>query len=316
MKLLRGFAVIGALVFGTGASAEGIWSAFGALDGHSTLGYGRIFSNDFFGDGVDRWRTGSYSFSMVRGKGWTGEAPDRPFELMEYRLRSEIIAPSKPNGAGSDDRPYVGALSAGVLTHFQPVDGINMRAGADLIALGPQTGMSRLQAGWHELFSLPTLSQGVIDGQLANAFHLAGSIELSHDYKVNDRLTVRPFAEGHVGSEQIARVGTDLIIGDVGQTDMFLRDVVTGQMARAIEGDAGGFGYIVGADAAYVGDSIYFPESSGVETEDMRFRARAGLHWQIAPDMSFFYGLTYLSKELKNQPEGQFLGSLKLNFNF
>lgn len=316
MKLVRSFAVVGALLIGSSAAAEGIWSAFGALEGHSTLGYGRMFSNDFFGDGGDRWRTGSYSFSILRGKGFTGEAPDSPFELMEYRLRSEIIAPSTLSGAGSDDRPYVGAISAGVLTHFQPVTGLNMRAGADLIAVGPQSGMSRLQSGWHDLFSLPSISDAVLDAQLANAFHLAGSVEISHEYKVNDRLTVRPFAEGQLGSEQIARVGTDVIIGSVGHEDFYLRDVVTGQMSRAIEGPAGGFGYILGADAAYVGESIYFPETSGLEVEALRYRARAGLHWQIAPDMSFFYGLTYLSKELKDQPEGQFLGSLKLNFNF
>jgi len=54
MKLVRSFAVVGALLIGSGAAAEGIWSAFGALVGHSTLGYGRIFSNDFLGDGGDR----------------------------------------------------------------------------------------------------------------------------------------------------------------------------------------------------------------------------------------------------------------------
>ena len=31
------------------------------------LGYGRLFNNDLIGDGHDRWRTGSYHFSVVTG---------------------------------------------------------------------------------------------------------------------------------------------------------------------------------------------------------------------------------------------------------
>src|SRR5688572_4566335 len=78
-----------------------------------TLGFGRLFTNDFFGDGLDRWRSGSYSFSIIRGLGWNGVLPERFGELIEYRLRSEIIAPGRLNGAGSDDRPYVGAATLG-----------------------------------------------------------------------------------------------------------------------------------------------------------------------------------------------------------
>ena len=73
-----------------------------------------------------------------------------------------------------------------------------------------------------------------------------------------------------------------MIIGSVGHEDFYLRDVVTGQMSRAIEGPAGGFGYILGADAAYVGDSIYFPAASGLETEALRYRARAGLSVEVS----------------------------------
>jgi len=47
-----------------------------------------------------------------------------------------------------------------------------------------------------------------------------------------------------------------------------------------------------------------------------RGRVRAGVHWHSAGDTSVFYGLTYLSPEFEDQPEGQVTGSLKLNFNF
>ena len=33
-----------------------------------TIGFGRIFNNDFFGDQADRWQTGSNTFSIVRGR--------------------------------------------------------------------------------------------------------------------------------------------------------------------------------------------------------------------------------------------------------
>ena len=31
------------------------------------LGWGRLFNNDFLGDGQDRWRTGSYTISVLKG---------------------------------------------------------------------------------------------------------------------------------------------------------------------------------------------------------------------------------------------------------
>jgi len=63
-----------------------------------TLGYGRLFTNDFLGDTQDRWRTGSYSFSIVRGSDWGGDLASTPRPVLEYRLRSEIIAPGALNG--------------------------------------------------------------------------------------------------------------------------------------------------------------------------------------------------------------------------
>ena len=35
-----------------------------------TLGWGRLLTNDAIGDGKDRWRTGSYVLSRVRGPSW------------------------------------------------------------------------------------------------------------------------------------------------------------------------------------------------------------------------------------------------------
>ena len=103
-----------------------------------------------------------------------------------------------------------------------------------------------------------------------------------------------------------------MIIGQVAQDDLLLRDVVTGQLYRATEGDGVGLSYLLGVDGASVFDSNYLPADMGYTVSDTRTRARARVFWQMGEDVSFFYGVTYLSEEF----EGQFLGLLKLNFNF
>ena len=41
------------------------------------LGWGRLFNNDFLADMQDRWHTGSYSVSQMRGLHWRGTLPTR-----------------------------------------------------------------------------------------------------------------------------------------------------------------------------------------------------------------------------------------------
>ncbi len=82
------------------------------------LGWGRFVSNDATGDGQDRWRTGSYSLSLLRGPEWSGALPAQPGVILEYRLRAEAIAPESLTKANPADRPYVGALSFGLHSHF------------------------------------------------------------------------------------------------------------------------------------------------------------------------------------------------------
>ena len=81
-------ALVGALHV-TSVSAEGF--AWPKLD--NVVGISRLFNNDFIGDGQDRWRTGSYEVSVTFGEQVVDGLPTTPFELMQYRLRAEIIAP-------------------------------------------------------------------------------------------------------------------------------------------------------------------------------------------------------------------------------
>ena len=57
-------------------------------------GYGLLFTNDFFGDGRDRWRTGSLVSSRVFGRPEMTRTSRRREALNELRLFSQIIASS------------------------------------------------------------------------------------------------------------------------------------------------------------------------------------------------------------------------------
>ncbi|MEJ6479679.1 MAG: DUF2219 family protein [Octadecabacter sp.] len=278
-------------------------------EGREVLGYGRLFTNDYFGDNEDRWRTGGYVISQIRGAGGDGSRPANAGALMEYRLRTEIIAPSP----GTADRPYSGVLSFGAHSHYT-ASSVDVSVGADIVAIGPGTGVSDFQEWFHGAVGAPTPTG--IDTQLGDSVHFGATVEMSRSYQMSEAVTFRPFIEAQAGVEGIIRVGADVMIGRAGQRDMLLRDVVTGQLYRGIEGDDSGLNFLIGADYALVGDSAYLPADMGYVATDNRTRLRAGVHWQMFEDTSFFYGMTYLSEEFVGQTEGQLLGSLKLNFNF
>lgn len=283
-----------------------------AAQERETLGFGRLFSNDFFGDGHDRWRTGSYQWSLIRGPGWDGSRPEALGEIVEYRFRSDILAPGRVV-RGTVDRPYVGALSFGLHSHAA-LGAFDISLGADIVALGPQTGLAEAQEWYHDLMGLSQVKG--TESQIADAFRLAGTAEAAFPLRLSDRALLRPFAEVQAGVEDTLRIGADVMLGRVGQADLLTRDATTGHLIRAIEGPATGLAFTAGADWTLVGDSLYLPADEGFAALDERWRLRAGVHWQMAPRTSFFYGATWLSEEFAGQPEGQLLGSLKLNFNF
>lgn len=274
------------------------------------LGLGRLFSNDLLGDGHDRWRTGSTSFSVLTGQGWDGNLAGGP--VLEYRLRTEIIMPGETVSQRSD-RPYVGALSMG-LHHHSTIGPAEVSVGADLVVIGPQTGLSDFQGWFHDQFSIPA-PRGT-DSQLGNATYIAGTADVVWPVSLSPVTTLRPFVEAQAGVENTLRAGVDIVLGPVGQQDLWLRDGSTGQLYRGIQTAQTGFGFVIGADIAQVNSSVYLPEDMGYIFEPMRWRARAGLHWQPTPDISLFYGLAWLSPEFEGQDQGQLIGQIKLNFNF
>lgn len=278
------------------------------------LGRGAIFSNDFLGDGKDRWRTSSYSVSRTFGAAWNGENPQQFGEILEFRIRAETIAPSNLVAGGPPDRRYAGALTFGLATHFRS-GGVDFRVGADVVVTGPQTGIGSLQSEIHKLIGAPEPGAGVLAAQIPNGFHLTADTEMSRNLQITERLTWRPFLGASVGAEPMLRIGGDLLVGTGLQGNLMLRDVTTGQLYTGIRGAGTGWSLALGGDIAKVFDSIYLPASGGYALTKSRKRLRAGLYRQ-ADKTSFFYGLSWLGKEFKAQKSTQVLGSFQVTVKF
>ncbi|MCY4180821.1 MAG: DUF2219 family protein [Litoreibacter sp.] len=275
------------------------------------LGYGSFFNNDLIGDGEDRWRTGGYTVSQLRGPEWDGEVPEQFGSLLEYRFRAEIIAPRDVANPQTGNRPYVGALSAGVHSHWQRA-GTEMALGLDVIVVGPQTGLDTLQDAFHDLFSAP---RPRVDGvQVGNAIRPTVVFEAGRPYQ-GDGVEMRPFVELQAGAETFLRIGGDVSVGPVAGRGLQLRDSATGHRYHGImSGPPEGASFFLGGDVAYVAESQYL-DTQGIGSRETRSRLRAGVNAGV-PGGSVFYGITYLSEEFDNQEEGQILGSLDLRFRF
>ena len=284
-----------------------------AQDRH-VLGYGRLVNNDSFGDVRDRWQSGSVSSSRVRGYGWDGVLPDRPFSLIEYRVGAQIAAPANLRRPVAADRPFAGALALGAHTHFMR-GRAEIAMGADLVFTGPQTGLGDFQTALHDGFGIKPASRSVLSNQIEDAVHPTFVGEAGSSLSMGGQVVLRPFAELRWGVETLARIGADLTIGSVGQGELLVRDPVTGQRYRAVHQRVPGFSYVVGGDIAYVDESAFLPADRGYALTDSRSRLRAGVHWQGEKNAAF-YGITYLSEEFEAQPEGQYIGSFRLQLRF
>ncbi|MEQ6202307.1 lipid A-modifier LpxR family protein [Sulfitobacter sp. HNIBRBA2951] len=280
-----------------------------------SLGYGRLMTNDYFGDGSDRWRTGSWTSSRVWGSGWDGRAPKRFGDLIELRLSSEIFAPDNLTRASAGDRPYAGALSLGAHTHFE-YKGFDAAVGADLVVTGAGTGLGNFQRAVHKALGVRVPSRVTLDDQIDGGLHPTVVAEFGREVSVTPNLRLRPFVEGRAGAETMVRAGVDLTFGSVGAGELLVRESVTGHRYRVIQdAEAGGFSFLLGADIAHVASSIYLPEDRGYTLTESRDRLRAGIQWQ-GERASAFYGVTYLGEEFEAQTEGQVLGSIQIKFSF
>lgn len=277
-----------------------------------TLGWGRLFTNDIFGDTRDRWRTGSYTVSRIRGAEWEGRLPAMPGAILEFRAVGETIAPADLVTPDPDDRRFVGSLSLGVHTHFD-WQGFDTSLGGDLVVTGQQTGASDLQSKIHELVGLP--EPQVFDDQIDDHVYPTALVEMGRRFALPQG-EVRPFVEAQAGVETFVRVGADLSFGGYTREALMLRDGPSGQRFRGVAGSrTDGFSLTLGGDIARVYDSAYFVDGDAAQATDTRSRVRAGVHWQ-GERSEMFYGLTWLGKEFVTQPDTQVVGSVNLRLKF
>lgn len=288
----------------------------GTKNGRTKIGYGRITTNDLIGDGRDRWRTGSVASSRVWGYGWDDSLPSEVGDVLELRFLGQILAPERIDRFRPADRPYAGALSVGVHTHFQRA-AVQWAIGADLVAIGPQTELDNFQDMIHGAVDAPRLFGVMLANQIPDTIRPTVVAEAGRDMVLPSGIRLRPFAEARAGDESLLRIGADLTIGDTLEGALMVRDPVSGQRYRAVKpvDSYGGASFVVGADIAYVADSGYLPENRGFNLTDTRERVRAGIHWS-STNSGFFYGLTWLSREFQAQKESQLVGTLKLDMKF
>lgn len=305
-------AAICALTPLSSANAEGLFKSKPA--GEKKVQISSIFTNDYLGDGEDRWRTGSLDVSATFGAGDLRDLPENAWERYQLRFRGEIIAPSNITTPSATDRQYAGVLGLGLFTHFQK-NSYDLYYGGELVFVGESTGLGNLQKSFHDELDILPPSTAVLNSQVANAIYPTLHTGISKSFRSDKRL-IRPFAEVQAGVETFARVGMDVVFGTTLINDFLLRDSVSGQLiGHSLADDSRGFGFLLGADAAYVVDSNYLPNSGALKLESFRPRARAGIVYQ-QEKFGLFYGVSWLGKEFEAQKSSQVVGSINLNVNF
>ncbi len=281
------------------ASAESINSSF--------------FTNDFFGDGRDRWRSASYTiFFGFEGDNTGGIAHD-------LRARAEIISPwGARDQPTNGDRPYVGMLGFGIFANDSYGD-LQYSAGVEVLFTGEQTNIADFQQGFHDLTGIAGyLPEDMPHEHVGDSVTGMVSAEIARAYTLSDNFSVRPFVGAQAGYETFGRVGVDLLIDGYANAQRYVRDPVSGflqpsspeRVHRMTD-----MSFLLGADYTYVTHSEFFPDWSNVEMTNSRIRARAGVQIRIRK-VSTFFGFTYLSKEFESQVESQTIGVLSLEFPF
>jgi hypothetical protein len=278
------------------------------------IGIGFLFTNDYFGDSQDRWKTGSHVSSRIFAPNWKGELPSYFGELIELRFHSEIVSPGNLNAnTKSIDRPYAGHLSLGIHSHFQKY-GLSLSSGFDYSIIGIQTGLLNFHRSAHKSLRQGPISEHVANSQLPNNSIFGLVLEAGKDFSPIVNNTVRPFIELKKGPENILRAGLDYYSGIGLNKDLFIRAPVTGHRYRALRSNEIGMAWTVGADLSYIESSSFLPKPD-FKSHPNRVRVRTGFHW-TTPRTTGFVGVTKLGPEFVGQNEDQITGSISLKYHF
>ncbi|MEM8553671.1 MAG: lipid A-modifier LpxR family protein [Pseudomonadota bacterium] len=271
-------------------------------------GSARMLTNDFFADRKDRWRSGSYQAGFL----WTAPTTARWVpEFLEFRLGAQVITPANLQNPEPDDRPLAGAIALGVHGHWE-ANGLDQSLGLDLVGIGPSTGLDDLLKAIHPKDQEP--SKSVIADQIGDTLRPTLSFAVGRELPLR-AVTFYPFVQGQLGAETLLRAGADVFWGPGWASAFPIRDEVTGFAMPWGRWDRSGLGIVLGADAAFVSDSVYLPSSRDYDLTEARLRARAGAVWRTK-NVSLFYGATWLGEEFDAQPSPQVVGSINLSIRF
>ena len=192
-------------------------------------GVGSFIANDVFATvSDDRWRTGSGALSFA----W-GPAED----LLELRIRGEVITPGNLIRPAANDRPYASSLSFGLHRHFRFGD-TDVSLGGDLVLTGPQTRLDEVQAAIHDVIGVDPPSAVTLANQIPNEVYGAVTAEVARRISFNERTVIRPFFEAQAGVDNLLRVGGDIHFGRIALNEAMIRDVASGQRYRIGAKDA------------------------------------------------------------------------------
>ena len=276
-------------------------------DRYQYIGSARLFSNDAFGDGRDRWRTGSYraSFGFVPP---TSSRIAKFFRMIEFRGGAEVVTPEKLSTSIDSDRRYAGILNLGVRGHAVMAQDTYVTSGLDVYVVGPQTNLYRIQEAIHRALGMP-YSERAAELQIEDKVYLAVNNEFARTYDLG-RASARPFIETHIGMETYVRGGLDLTIGDWPADRLVTRDITTGHLLPFVQ-NAQRVTVTMGVDWAHVVESRLLGD---IVRQD-RFRARFGINAH-EKESRLFFGMAYLGPEAIDQGNGQLVGSVSFNFSF
>ncbi|MEO0913913.1 MAG: lipid A-modifier LpxR family protein, partial [Pseudomonadota bacterium] len=262
------------------------------------------------------------SFSAAWGPEWHGDLPARPLEIVEFRLRGDVLTPeelTEPVPPGNSDRRYAGVLGAGAHTHFE-IGGWETAAGVDFIWTGPQTNLGAIHNFFHDTLGGAELVTR--QSQIGDGFYLTAVLEVGREIAFRNGLVrLRPFVEVQAGLETFARAGADLTLGFAGRDGLLVRDNGTGHRYAVVPGGSG-VALTLGYDAARVVQSELLPSDLGYALTPLRQRGRVGLVFQedlpipYFRDAALFLGWTWHSKEFETQREEQWTSSIAFTYSF
>lgn len=286
----------------------------GPVAAESRLSYrGEVgsFTNDYFGDGHDRWRSGSYQRSYY-SEGYQFTWADG----LELRARAEIVTPWTPSKQPGSDILYSTSIGAAAFVHNR-VLGFETRIGGEVLLLGDASGLEGLQATFHDSLGMDDSFDPSRDdlNRVENGVVLRFESEIGRAINFVPRTMVRPYVDATFGADEAMGLGVDFVIGPLAGAEVWTRDVVTGRLLTPETNRISGTSWVAGWDIRSVETSVHFPDHAEVELEPIQQRARVGV--QVGSKFAnFFIGQAWVSPSFVGQSESQRLGMLSVAFVF